>query len=148
MITMILFLQLFYFLIRFFVYSFSYPHLIGFFLTSGVLVFCYTSLNDFAKPSQGFGGEQVSDIKQAGLSEYFFDVIYITWGVLVTSLISDWFWLFYLTIPAYAGWKLWDLIIKPYVFAPSMSGDSSNDDDEKRRKKKEKKQMKTKVVRR
>ncbi|KAI5479897.1 hypothetical protein MNV49_002455 [Pseudohyphozyma bogoriensis] len=56
------------------------------------------------------------DLSAAGLTSYMFDVIYVTWFVHVgTALITTKFWLLYLSIPAYAIYRLGKFAI-PYVW--------------------------------
>ncbi|KAF8939078.1 hypothetical protein BGZ58_010714 [Dissophora ornata] len=62
------------------------------------------------------------DLSQEGLVQYAFDIIYVTWFVHVTSAFWSKAWWFYLTIPVYAGWKLWHLAIKPMLARGGMGG--------------------------
>jgi hypothetical protein len=45
------------------------------------------------------------DLHQTGVTEYMFDMIYITWFVLLLSVVTDLAWFVYLVIPVYAVYK-------------------------------------------
>ncbi|KAH8106260.1 DUF788-domain-containing protein [Cristinia sonorae] len=56
------------------------------------------------------------DLSRPGVLEWCFDVVYITWACQVGSgAFGQWFWWFYVVIPAYAMWKLWGSVISPLV---------------------------------
>lgn len=64
---------------------------------------------------------------KGNLCEYCFDIIYICGFVqITTSLFSDWFWITLLVIPIFAFWKLWPILIKPFLFG---GGDGNENDD-------------------
>ncbi|KAG8932986.1 hypothetical protein FRC03_012929 [Tulasnella sp. 419] len=100
------------------------------------------------------------DLSQAGLTESCWDVIYVTWFCQVGStLLGDWFWWFYLAIPAYAVWKLYTSVLGPLFFNKSGDADAPNDASneqadgqskrqQKLQKRSEKTGTKTKVLRR
>jgi len=46
-----------------------------------------------------------ADLNQAGVTEYMFDIIYISWFVLVLSVVTNLAWFLYLSVPAYAVYK-------------------------------------------
>eukprot|EP01102_Stenamoeba_stenopodia_P012017 TRINITY_DN3743_c0_g1_i3.p1 TRINITY_DN3743_c0_g1~~TRINITY_DN3743_c0_g1_i3.p1 ORF type:complete len:164 (+),score=26.99 TRINITY_DN3743_c0_g1_i3:81-572(+) len=121
--------------VRFFVLSYSLWHVVGLLIALGLLYFCYSSLSSFAKPQKATptSEETHNDLRQQGLCEYYFDVIYITWFVLVTSLLSDWFWIVYLTIPGFAGWKLWQTVLQPYLAASSTTPQEPNSTEDKKK---------------
>jgi len=80
--------------------------------------FIYSGLLSFTKCSYDDNGELIDagiDLNIGGLSEYYFDVIYITWFVQLTTIFSDWFWMSFLLIPGFAFFKLWTLVIGPYL---------------------------------
>ena len=54
------------------------------------------------------------DLAQQGLTEYLFDIIYMTWIVYtLVAVVTDYAWLLYFAIPVYAGVKAWPLIRGP-----------------------------------
>ncbi|TCD71352.1 hypothetical protein EIP91_011123 [Steccherinum ochraceum] len=56
------------------------------------------------------------DLSHAGVLEWCFDVVYVTWACQIGSgALGTWFWWFYLVIPGYAAWKLWGSVISPLV---------------------------------
>lgn len=50
-----------------------------------------------------------SDLRAEPFCQYILDVVYITLFVQVTSLISKWFWIAYLSVFVFAGYKLWGM---------------------------------------
>eukprot|EP00276_Gloeochaete_wittrockiana_P004325 CAMPEP_0184643920 /NCGR_PEP_ID=MMETSP0308-20130426/730_1 /TAXON_ID=38269 /ORGANISM="Gloeochaete witrockiana, Strain SAG 46.84" /LENGTH=106 /DNA_ID=CAMNT_0027072177 /DNA_START=254 /DNA_END=574 /DNA_ORIENTATION=+ len=74
-----------------------------------------------------------TDLSGKGLCEYYFDLIYITMFVQAGAAFSDYFWFVYFIIPAFAAYKLYDTILKPWFF----SIPEDDEDDPKKRKKKE-----------
>ncbi|KAF9165229.1 hypothetical protein BGX21_009687 [Mortierella sp. AD011] len=97
---------------------------LGYFLTAGLNVFLYLQINALGRSRYNANGELVSageDLSQEGLIQYAFDIIYVTWFVHVSSAFWSKMWWFYLTIPAYAGWKAWHLAIKPMLTRGGMS---------------------------
>ncbi|KAF9348129.1 hypothetical protein BGX26_000430 [Mortierella sp. AD094] len=98
---------------------------LGYFFTAGLSVFLYVQINAMGRPRHNANGELVSageDLSQEGLVQYAFDIIYVTWFVHVTSALWSKMWWFYLSIPAYAGWKAWNMAIKPMLARGGMGG--------------------------
>lgn len=59
-----------------------------------------------------------------------FDVVYISWFILLaTALISDAFWWTYALIPAYAFFKLWTMVIAPYLRSTYGGGSTGSGPD-------------------
>ncbi|KAI6241167.1 hypothetical protein M3Y99_00339500 [Aphelenchoides fujianensis] len=67
--------------------------------------------------------------------EYFKDLIILSVGVQVLALISSYFFLLLLVVPAFAGYKLWVGVIGPWIFAPAPE---PTEQDEKRQKRRQK----------
>ncbi|KIK65518.1 hypothetical protein GYMLUDRAFT_38989 [Collybiopsis luxurians FD-317 M1] len=62
------------------------------------------------------------DLNQPGLTEWAFDVLYITWACQVGSgAFGEWFWWLYMVIPLYAIFKLWTSVISPFVLGRGSS---------------------------
>ncbi|SPO47977.1 uncharacterized protein PSANT_05665 [Moesziomyces antarcticus] len=59
---------------------------------------------------------QGNDLQQSGLTQYMFDIIYVTWFVQLASLLWSKFWYLYLIIPGYAGYVIYQKILLPYLF--------------------------------
>ncbi len=56
-----------------------------------------------AAPSHGASGELIdggADLGQSGFTGYYFDAIYICIAVQLATLLSDWFWLLFLSVRA------------------------------------------------
>ncbi|KIM67873.1 hypothetical protein SCLCIDRAFT_1210003 [Scleroderma citrinum Foug A] len=69
------------------------------------------------------------DLSQPGVTEWCFDILYVTWACQIGSgVFGEWFWYFYLVIPLYAIFKLWSNFIGPMIWRPSAS---SSKEDEK-----------------
>ncbi|KAF6762561.1 hypothetical protein DFP72DRAFT_560508 [Ephemerocybe angulata] len=65
------------------------------------------------------------DLHQTGVTEWCFDILYITWACQVGSgAFGDWFWWLYLVIPLYAVFKLWTSVISPMVLGRGSPADA------------------------
>ncbi|XP_076650100.1 transmembrane protein 208 [Halictus rubicundus] len=56
---------------------------------------------------------------EGGIAENVKDLIILTSGVQVLSLISNYFWLLWFLVPLRGGWMLWKQILAPWFFAPA-----------------------------
>ncbi|KAF5833791.1 hypothetical protein DUNSADRAFT_9776 [Dunaliella salina] len=82
---------------------------VGTALSIAISWFTFSSIAAFAAPTWGKDGELVdggADLSMGGMCGYYHDILYIS----VTSLLSSWFWMFYLLIPAYGLYKLLVLV--------------------------------------
>ena len=68
---------------------------------------------------------------EEGMAEHAKDLILLTAGVQVLSLLSNYFWLLLLLAPIRALYMLWGSILSPWIFAEAPEV------DEKKQKKKE-----------
>lgn len=96
---------------------------LGFILAAAVDWGCYKGLSSLAHPILDDKGDMLdggADLSmRGGFAEYYQDLIYISVFVQIgASLLSRWFWLAFLSVPAYGGYLLWVNILQPYVFAP------------------------------
>jgi len=129
--------------------SFSIWFMMGFSLIGFTSWFCYTSILAMAKCSFDSNGELTyggSDLAMSGLCEYYFDITYINWFVLIGTLYSNWFWFAWLLIPSFAFYKLWDLVLKPFIFAPPQTNIVEDEATRKKREKAERKANKPKFI--
>ncbi|KAJ7276166.1 putative opsin [Mycena haematopus] len=56
------------------------------------------------------------DLSQPGVTEWCFDILYITWACQMGSgAFGEWFWWLYLVIPIYAVYKLWTSVVSPML---------------------------------
>ncbi|KAN0097260.1 DUF788 domain containing protein [Tylopilus felleus] len=56
------------------------------------------------------------DLNQRGITEWCFDILYVTWACQIGSgAFGDWIWYFYLLIPSYAVYKLWCNFVGPMI---------------------------------
>ncbi|EGO01661.1 hypothetical protein SERLA73DRAFT_177080 [Serpula lacrymans var. lacrymans S7.3] len=62
------------------------------------------------------------DLNQSGVTEWCFDILYVTWGCQIGSgAFGEWVWYLYLVIPLYAFLKLWTSFISPMVLGRSSA---------------------------
>jgi hypothetical protein len=128
--------------------SFSYLHWLGFILLIFAYLFCFYGIISLAKPIYNEKGELIyggTDFSIGGVTEYYFDIIYISWFVQITSIFSDWFWFFYLLIPLFAIYKIFSSIIIPF-FLNSSENVIDNEKFRKKREKQEKKANRKKYI--
>ncbi|RUP48319.1 hypothetical protein BC936DRAFT_144716 [Jimgerdemannia flammicorona] len=111
--------------------TFSFSHFLLYGSTVAVTLYLYNLLYGMGNPvylSDGSLAKSGDDINGEGLVAYFFDIIYVTWFVHVTTaLISDKLWWLMLSIPAYAVYKGWGFIA-PYLFSGSSASEGNADD--------------------
>eukprot|EP00743_Colponemidia_sp_Colp-15_P007155 GILK01007721.1.p1 GENE.GILK01007721.1~~GILK01007721.1.p1 ORF type:complete len:157 (-),score=23.24 GILK01007721.1:71-541(-) len=63
--------------------------------------------------------------------EYYLDVFVINAAVNFLTLFSDWFWLIYLVVPGFIGWKLVKIFLN-WIFTPDPEPDNDPRNDKKR----------------
>lgn len=76
---------------------------------------------------------------EGGIAEHVKDLIILTAGSQLLSLLSNYFWLLLLLAPARGFWFLWKNVLSPYFFQPSPEPEM----DEKKQKKLERKMRRT-----
>ncbi|KAJ8086385.1 hypothetical protein PM082_005208 [Marasmius tenuissimus] len=70
------------------------------------------------------------DLSQPGVTEWCFDVLYVTWACQVGSgAFGEWFWWLYMVIPLYAVFKLWTSVISPMFFSRSPGSQGADTDN-------------------
>ncbi|KAG7097185.1 hypothetical protein E1B28_004557 [Marasmius oreades] len=80
------------------------------------------------------------DLNQPGVTEWCFDVLYVTWTCQVGSgAFGEWFWWLYMVIPLYAMYKLWTSVIFPIFFSRSATSERVEGDTEPASSKKQEK---------
>ncbi|KAH7916775.1 hypothetical protein BJ138DRAFT_1139120 [Hygrophoropsis aurantiaca] len=68
------------------------------------------------------------DLSQPGVTEWCFDILYVTWACQIGSgAFGEWFWWLYLIIPLYAGFKVWTNLISPMMGRSSAAGAGSDE---------------------
>lgn len=93
--------------------SFQWFNWIGLLLLVVMYLGAFFLIRLKAKPKYDKDGRLcvVADLKNrkdvAGVTEFAFDVIYTQWFVQVGSMLTNWFWVFYLLIPVIGGIKLY-----------------------------------------
>lgn len=58
------------------------------------------------------------DLAARGMIQYYFDLIYLNAFSQVGGVLTRYAWLVLLAVPAFVGYKLWTLVLAPYVFTP------------------------------
>ncbi|KAG8736797.1 hypothetical protein FRC12_017447 [Ceratobasidium sp. 428] len=89
-------------------------------------VFLYRHLTTIGlprrEPNTGALISPGEDLAQPGITEWCWDIIYLTWGCAVgSSLLGSWVWWAYLLIPGYAGYKVYTKFIGPMFFNKGVS---------------------------
>ncbi|KZS98006.1 DUF788-domain-containing protein [Sistotremastrum niveocremeum HHB9708] len=73
----------------------------------------YNYLVNLGSPRRDQSGQLLGsggDLSQSGLTEYAFDILYVTWACQIGSaLFGNWVWWLFSVIPLFAGYKLWNL---------------------------------------
>ncbi len=113
--------------------------------TSAIYVGSYKFMASMARATYDPAGGALLDggidlNMEQGMAEHSKDLILLTAGVQVLSLLSNYFWLLLLLAPARAFYMLWVNILSPWIFAEPPEV------DEKKQKKMERK-MKRQYVR-
>lgn len=71
---------------------------------------------------------------EGGFAEHIKDVIILTSGTQIVSIISNWFWFLLLLGPARAFHLLWGSVIKPYFFGGQEEQDNGQVNEKKQKK--------------
>jgi len=72
------------------------------------------------------------DLNQPGITEWCFDIIYVTWACQIGSgPFGEWVWYLWLVIPLYAIFKLWTSFISPMVLGRSSAAAPAEDSNAK-----------------
>ncbi|KAF5370146.1 hypothetical protein D9758_001281 [Tetrapyrgos nigripes] len=99
------------------------------FLLSNYLIKIGTTRRD---PTTGALISYGEDLGQPGVTEWCFDILYITWTCQIGSgAFGEWFWWLYMVIPIYAVFKLWMSVISPMFFGGSSSPAAASEGAEK-----------------
>lgn len=96
-------------------YFFKTRSLFWWFIVSVPSFLCQFTLERTGRPSYdpSTGALKTSgeDLAAPGLTEYMFDVIWVTWGtVLLVIFFGNWLWLTWALVPAYGAYKGYGLM--------------------------------------
>ncbi|KAL6902972.1 hypothetical protein GGI43DRAFT_400866 [Trichoderma evansii] len=70
------------------------------------------------------------DLAAAGLTEYMFDVIWVTWASLISAILfGKWGWMLYAVVPAYGAYLAYGLLGMGKNALASMQGGGSADNN-------------------
>uniref|UniRef100_A0A1L8D9J9 Transmembrane protein 208 n=1 Tax=Nyssomyia neivai TaxID=330878 RepID=A0A1L8D9J9_9DIPT len=108
-------------------------------ITIGLHIGSYQFMNFMSRAQYSESGALVdsgTDLNmEGGLAEHVKDLVILTSGTQIFSLISNYFWLLLLLIPIRAVWLLWGSVIKPWMEQKNQQPEV----DEKKQKKMERK---------
>ncbi|XP_055374517.1 transmembrane protein 208 [Condylostylus longicornis] len=108
-------------------------------LSFAILFAAFQFMNFMSQPKLSETGTVIdsgTDLNmQGGIAENVKDLIILTCGTLVLTLLSNYFWLTLLLIPIRAVWMLWGSVIKPWL----QQKNEEPEVDEKKQKKMERK---------
>eukprot|EP00993_Chasmostoma_nieuportense_P004636 NODE_5294_length_673_cov_145.934066_g5131_i0.p1 GENE.NODE_5294_length_673_cov_145.934066_g5131_i0~~NODE_5294_length_673_cov_145.934066_g5131_i0.p1 ORF type:complete len:180 (-),score=30.55 NODE_5294_length_673_cov_145.934066_g5131_i0:82-621(-) len=104
--------------------SFFFLNGVGFLLLIGGELFALKGLISYAAPQYDSDGriDSCNDLLNIeGMTSYLQDVLWISWFVQLTTLLSKWFWLVYLVIPCYGLHLGYTSILRPLMLMRSAS---------------------------
>jgi hypothetical protein len=84
---------------------------------------------------------------EGGFAEHIKDVVILTSGTQILSIISNWFWFLLLLGPIRAFHLLWGSVIKPYFFGGSENQQDNDPVNDKKQKKMERKMKRMNNIR-
>ncbi|KAK0710891.1 hypothetical protein B0H67DRAFT_492743 [Lasiosphaeris hirsuta] len=106
--------------------------LLTWFILSLPSFFCQFTLEKTGRPSYDAATKALKnsgeDLAAPGLTEYMFDVIWVTWAAAVlVALFGDWAWLFWVIVPAYGAFKAYGMMgaAKQMMGAAAAAGDGA-----------------------
>lgn len=98
-----------------------------------------SSLFQFAAaPHYSESGDLINsgaDLKTGGMLSYFHDVLYVALFCQILGGYTNYAWLAFLSVPAYAFYQIIVQILLPWWNAPEVSGPPESEADRKRREK-------------
>ncbi|KAF9782322.1 hypothetical protein BJ322DRAFT_1212751 [Thelephora terrestris] len=90
-------------------------------------------LSKIGEPKRSATGELISpgeDLNQPGVTEWYFDVIYVSWACqLGSAIFGEMFWWLAAAIPLYAFYKIWTSFLGPYLGWGNSSEPSDDKED-------------------
>ncbi|KAI8234935.1 SRP-independent targeting protein 2-like protein [Colletotrichum sp. SAR 10_99] len=105
--------------------------LFWFILLSAPALICEFVLENAGRPKYDAGGglkASGEDLAAAGLTEYMFDVVWVTWAsVVLVILFGNWGWLLWLAVPAYGAYAGVGLLGAGKRMAQGMQGAGNNE---------------------
>ncbi|KAG8231605.1 hypothetical protein J437_LFUL010283 [Ladona fulva] len=126
-----------YLLVTAFLDSIHTANIVLFILSSAAYIGSYQFMAYMCKPKFTDSGQLLDsgvDLNmEGGIAEHVKDLIILTSGCQLMSLISKYFWLLWLLAPIRGFWILWVSILSPWFFQPGPAPEV----DEKKQKKME-----------
>ncbi|XP_071444866.1 transmembrane protein 208 [Hetaerina americana] len=126
-------------LVTAFLDTFSTANIVLFIVSSISYIASYQFMAYMCKPKYADSGQLLDsgvDLNmEGGIAEHVKDLIILTSGCQLMSLISKYFWLLWLLAPVRGFWILWVNILSPWFFQPG----APQEVDEKKQKKLERK---------
>lgn len=117
--------------------SFSVSNIILFLFAATAYIGSYQFMAYMARPTYSESG-QLSDSgvdlnMEGGIAEHVKDLLILTSGCQILSVISKYFWFLWLLAPVRGFWLLWVTVLSPYFFQQT----TPQEVDEKKQKKME-----------
>lgn len=89
--------------------------LLTWFLLSLPSFFCQFTLEKTGRPSYDADTKALKsageDLAAPGLTEYMFDVVWVTWAAaLLVAFFGNWAWFFWVVVPAYGAYKAYGMM--------------------------------------
>ncbi|XP_053202527.1 transmembrane protein 208-like isoform X2 [Panonychus citri] len=120
----------------FFFQQFTFRYMFFTFLTIIIYIGAIGFMKFMAQPSYSETGSLVDgglDLNmEAGMAEYAKDIVILTAGVQLLSLISNYFILLWFAAPGYASYLIWVNILGPWIFAPAPEEGPVNEKKQKK----------------
>jgi len=130
-----------YFTVMFVFYEISTFYIVMTLLSLAAYIGSYQFMAYMARPKFSETGQIMDsgvDLNMSGgIAEHVKDIIILTAGTQLLSLISDYFWLLLLLAPVRGFYMVWVSILSPYFFSPNTM--HPQEVDEKKQKKMERK---------
>lgn len=82
---------------------------------------------------------------EGGFAEHIKDIVILTAGTQIASILSNWFWFLLLLAPGRAFHLLWGSVIKPYFFGGGQEEPENSQANEKKQKKMERRMKRVNV---
>ncbi|OXA63874.1 transmembrane protein 208 [Folsomia candida] len=110
-----------------------------FFVVFGIIIntACYQFMVFMSKPTLSESGAVVDsgvDLNMpAGVAEHVKDVLILTCGCQVLSLLSRYCWFLWLLVPLRGFYYVWSKLIAPWIFAPAPETNTAGDEKKQRK---------------
>ncbi|KAL0488264.1 4 TM domain-containing transmembrane protein [Acrasis kona] len=80
-----------------------------------IYLLCFKWISAYGRPLSSGEVNSLEVLNKGGLTEYIFDILYISWFVSLTSIITSYVWYIYLVVPIFAFYKAYTGILRPFL---------------------------------